>query len=153
MDIDPNASITASGSVDVSASPSEVWTILSDIGQWPSWNPDVREARLEGDLAVGARFRWRAGPGTITSVLRSVDPQRELGWTGESMGLHAVHVWRIEPRPGGARVTTSESWTGWPTRLMHKRMERTLHDAVVHGLHNLKAEVEFRVRRDLRLAS
>ena len=45
------------------------------------------------------------------------------------------------------------SWTGWPTRLMHKRMEKTLRSAVAHGLHSLKTEVEFRLRRDLRLAA
>jgi uncharacterized protein YndB with AHSA1/START domain len=153
MDIDRDATITASGTVEISASPYEVWRVISDIGQWPGWNPGVREARLDGDLAAGSRFRWRAGPGTITSVLRSVDPGRELGWTGRTMGVHAVHVWRIEGTPRGTRVTTEESWRGWPTRLMRKRMERTLHDAVVHGLYSLKAEVEFRVRRDLRLAA
>jgi hypothetical protein len=36
---------------------------------------------------------------------------------------------------------------------MHKRMERTLRHAVITGLHALKAEVEFRLRRDLRLAA
>jgi hypothetical protein len=153
MDIDWSAEITATGSVEVSASPAEVWTILSDIADWPSWNSDVREARLTGDLAEGSRFQWRAGPGTISSVLRTVVPGRELGWTGKTMGVHAVHVWRLEGTPLGTRVTTEESWNGWPTRLMHKRMERTLRSAVVHGLHNLKTEVEFRLRRDLRLAA
>ena len=153
MDIDPKASITASRSVEISASPADVWTILSDIGHWSSWNRDVREARLEGELTVGSRFVWRAGPGRITSVLRSVEPLRELAWTGTTMGVHAVHVWRIESTPHGARVTTEESWTGWPTHLLHGRMERQLLDAVIHGLHNLKAEVEFRQRRDLRLAA
>lgn len=153
MDIDRDAEITASGSVEVSASPDEVWTILSDIGDWPTWNPDVREARLIGDLAAGSRFEWRAGPGTISSVLRSVEPRRELGWSGKTMGVHAVHVWRLESTPRGTRVTTEESWDGWPTRLMRKRMEQTLRRAVAHGLHSLKTEVEFRLRRDLRLTA
>jgi hypothetical protein len=152
MDIDWDAEITATGSVEVSASPDAVWTILSDIGGWPSWNRDVREARLEGDLTTGTRFKWRAGPGTITSVLRSVEPGQELGWTGKTMGVSAVHVWRLESTPRGTRVTTEESWDGWPTRLMHKRMEKTLRSAVEHGLHSLKTEVEFRLRRDPRLA-
>jgi hypothetical protein len=153
MDIDRDAQITAAGSVEISASPEEVWTIISDISDWPSWNPDVREAHLEGDLIPGSRFTWRAGPGRITSVLRCVEPRRELGWTGKTMGVHAVHIWRLESTPGGTRVTTEESWDGWPTRLMHKRMEKTLRSAVVHGLHSLKAEVEFRLRRDQRLAA
>ena len=69
------------------------------------------------------------------------------------MGVHAVHVWRLESTPRGTRVTTEESWDGWPTRLMHKRMEKTLRRAVAHGLHSLKTEAEFRLRRDLRLTA
>jgi hypothetical protein len=153
MDIDRDARITAGGSVEISATPAQVWDIISDIGDWPTWSPDVREAHLDGDLVPGTRFTWRAGPGTITSVLRSVVPGRELGWTGVTMGVHAVHVWRLEAVPGGTRVTTEESWDGWPTRLMRARMERTLRRAVFQGLHALKTEVEFRLRRDLRLAA
>ena len=153
MDIDQHAPITASGTVDVSASPGEVWALLADIARWPSWNPDVSAARIEGELKAGSTFVWSAGPGTITSVLRSVVDGRELGWTGSTMGIHAVHVWRIEPTKWGTRVTTEESWRGWSTRFMHKRMEKVLRETVFHGLHNLKTEVEFRSRRDLRLAA
>lgn len=153
MDIDQHAPITASGSVDISASPDEVWALLADIARWPTWNPDVEEARLEGELRPGTTFVWRSGPGTITSVLRSVEHGRELGWTGATMGVHAVHVWRIEATQRGSRVTTEESWSGWSARFMHKRLERVLRDAVFHGLHTLKTEAEFRSRRDLRLAA
>ena len=96
---------------------------------------------------------WSAGPGKITSVLRSVVQARELGWTGSTMGVHAVHVWRIEATQRGSRVTTEESWSGWTIRFMHKRMEKTLREAVFHGLHSLKAEAEFRTHRDLHLAA
>jgi uncharacterized protein YndB with AHSA1/START domain len=152
MDIDRNAPISASGSVEIAASPLDVWEILADIASWPSWNPDVREARLDGELAIGTAFMWRAGPGTITSVLRSVEPGREIGWTGKTMGIDAVHVWRIQSTPGGSRLTAEESWSGWPTRLMRTRMERTLREAVLSGLYNLKAEAESRARKDLRPA-
>ena len=153
MDIDQQAPITASGTVDISASPGAVWALLSDISAWPTWNPEVLEAHLEGGLEPGSRFVWSAGPGTITSVLRSVVHARELGWTGSTMGVHAVHVWRIEPTPRGSRVTTEESWSGWTVRFLRKRMEKTLREAVFHGLHSLKAEAEFRTHRDLHLAA
>ena len=60
MDIDRHAPITASGSVDISASPGEVWALLADIARWPSWNPEVTEARLEGELRPGTTFVWRS---------------------------------------------------------------------------------------------
>jgi uncharacterized protein YndB with AHSA1/START domain len=146
MEIDERAHIIARGSVEIAAPPLYVWTIISDIDHWPGWNPDIESAVLEGPLEPGTRFRWQAGPGTITSVLRSVEPGRELGWTGVTMGVHAVHVWRLEPTQWGTLVTTEESWSGWPTRVMHARLEATLRRAVGSGVHHLKTEAELRSR-------
>ena len=124
MDIDQHAPITASGSVDISASPLEVWAVLTDIGRWPTWNPDVTEARLEGELSLRRHVRLALGAGTMSSVLRSVEVGRELGWTATSRGAHGTWVWRIEPTQLGSRVTVEESWSGWSTRFMHKRIGR-----------------------------
>ena len=146
MEIDQTAPIKAAGSLEMAASPDEVWTVMTDFRRWPEWNPQIREAKLEGPLAPGTSFRWRSAPGTITSVLLAVDKPSEFGWRGKTFGIHAVHVWRIEPAGTGARVTTEESWRGWPTRLMRRRMERALSEAIATGLANLKAEVERRVR-------
>ena len=153
MAIEQQAPITESRSVDIGASPIEVWAILTDIGRWPSWNPDVTEARLDGELASGTAFMWRSEQGTHTSVLRSVEAARELSWTGRSRGARGTWVWRIETTERGSRVTVKESWSGWSTRFMHKRMARLLRGRLVEGLHNLKTEAEFRARRDLRLAA
>jgi hypothetical protein len=146
MDIDESAPIRAGGSIEIGATPSDVWAAMTDVGRWPSWNRQIREASLEGPLAPGATLRWKAGPGTIRSVIRAVEHPRELGWTGRTMGVDAVHVWRLEPAGYGTRVTTEESWRGWPTRLMRRRLARTLEEAIAAGLADLKAEVERRAR-------
>lgn len=40
--------------LEINASPSEVWKLLSDFEQWPTWNPIVNKV-------IGkASFRWRA---------------------------------------------------------------------------------------------
>jgi uncharacterized protein YndB with AHSA1/START domain len=153
MDIDQRAPITASRSVDITASPLEVWAVLTDIGRWPTWNSDVTEARLDGELASGGTFAWRSEQGTLHSVFRSVETGRELGWTATSRGARGTWVWRIEPTQRGSRVTVEESWSGWSTHFWHKRLERSLLGRLVQGLHNLKTEAEFRTRRDLRLAA
>jgi hypothetical protein len=153
MDIDQHAPITSRGSVDVSASPLEVWAVLTDIGRWPTWNPDITDARLDGELTSGGTFAWRSALGPMSSVLRSVELGRELGWTATSRGARGIWVWRIEPTRLGSRVTVEESWSGWSARLMHKRIGRSLQGQLVEGLHNLKTEAEFRSRRDLRLAA
>jgi len=145
MDIDESAPIKASGSIDIAAPADDVWAVMTEFHRWQCWNPEIREAKLEGPLEPGVTFRWRSGPGTITSVLRAVDRPRELGWSGKTMGIHAVHVWHLEPTKTGVRVTTEESWRGWPTRVMRKRMTSTLRDAITTGLDDLKTESERRV--------
>jgi uncharacterized protein YndB with AHSA1/START domain len=145
MDIDQSAPIKASASVEIAAPAYDVWAVMTEFHRWSCWNPQIKEAKLEGPLEPGSRFVWRSGPGAIRSVLRAVDPPRELGWSGKTMGIHAQHVWRLEPTPTGVKVTTEESWRGWPTRAMRKRMTRVLDDAVATGLENLKTEAERRV--------
>ncbi len=146
MDIDQTAPIKAAGSLEMAASADDVWAVMTDFRRWPEWNPQIRAAELEGPLAPGTTFRWQSGPGTITSVLLAVDEPSELGWRGKTFGVHAMHVWRIEPAGTGVRVSTEESWRGWPTRLMRRRMERTLNEAIAAGLAHLRSEVERRAR-------
>jgi hypothetical protein len=64
--------------------------------EWPRWNADIKEARIEGDLAPGTSFTWKAGPGTIRSAFREVDWPHVLAWTGKTMGITAIHVYRLE---------------------------------------------------------
>ena len=153
MEIDQTAPIKAAGSLEMAASADEVWAVMTDFRRWPEWNPQIREAKLEGPLAPGTTFRWRSGPGTITSVLLAVEQPSEFGWRGRTFGIHAVHVWRIEPAGTGVRVRTEESWRGWPTRLMRRRMERTLNEAIGAGLAALKTEVERRTREGVPVAA
>ena len=100
MEIDRDAPATAEGERRIEATPEAVWAVMADIEAWPTWNTDVREATLEGPLAPGTVFRWRAGTRLI-SRLEVVDPPTEIGWTGRTLGIPAVHVYRFEPSDGG----------------------------------------------------
>src|SRR5205823_4600668 len=124
--------------------PEIVWDVLADINGWPRWNPAVTEAALSGPLAPGPTFRWKAGPGGITSTLRQVAPPRVLAWTGKTFGIDAIHVYRLEARDSGTVVRTAESWEGWPARLFRGRMQKMLEDGLGPGLDALKAEAERR---------
>ena len=144
MEVDRSAPAVAEAELQVGAPPEVVWDVMADVDRWPEWNPDVKEAMLEGALAPGSTFRWKAGPGTITSTLREVEPPTAIGWSGRTMGISALHVWRLEPRGEGTLVRTEESWNGLPVRVLRGRMQRTLQQAVDAGLRALKAEAERR---------
>jgi uncharacterized protein YndB with AHSA1/START domain len=80
--VDRNAPVFSEGQIEIAASPDAVWDLMADLSGWPTWNPDVKEVSVQGEVAEGTVFRWKAGPGTITSILRLVDRPRALGWTG-----------------------------------------------------------------------
>ncbi|MGH2774793.1 MAG: SRPBCC family protein [Actinomycetota bacterium] len=144
MEVNKDAPASASGEVEIRAKPEVVWDVLADIDNWPSWNPDVKEAKLMGGLRESSVFRWKAGPGTITSTLEKVDRPREIGWRGKTMGINAVHVYKLEPHAEGTKVHTEESFDGLIARLFKGSTRKTLQKGIDGGLASLKKEAERR---------
>ena len=99
---------------------------------------------MEGEVGEGTEFRWRAGPGTITSTIEDVEPPRRIAWTGKTFGIKAIHVHTLEARNEGTLVRTEESYDGLAARLFHGRLQKTLDNALQSGLEHLKAEAERR---------
>ena len=145
-EIDRHAPVAGSSEIEIAAAPEVAWDVLTAIEGWPSWNPAVRSASCEGAIAEGSRFRWKAGPGTITSTIEDLDAPRRIAWTGTSFGLKAIHVHTFEPRDGGTLVSTEESYDGVVARLFRRRLQKTLDNALRSELENLKAEAERRQR-------
>jgi hypothetical protein len=144
VDVDGSAPAVASGSIEIEAAPEVVWDVLTTIGDWPSWNPDVRTAALDGDLAPGTTFRWKAGPGTITSTIQELDPPHRITWTGRTVGIKAIHVYRLEAGATGTSVVSEESWAGLPVRLLRGFLRKQLQRSTDTGLQHLKREAERR---------
>jgi uncharacterized protein YndB with AHSA1/START domain len=144
VEIDTSAPAVAHGEIQVAASPEIVWDVLADISKWPSWNPDVKSASLEGPLAKGTQFRWKSGPGTFTSTLQSVEPPHLIAWTGTTFGIKANHVYRLEREGDATIVRSEESWDGLLVRLLRRSMTKTLQKAIESGLVHLKREAEGR---------
>jgi hypothetical protein len=144
MDIDRQAPATAAGEVQVAAPPDTVWQILSDVRNWPTWNADITSMAVNGPVEPGTEFRWKSGSTSLVSHLRVVDPPREIGWTGETMGIHAVHVFRIESRDGEATVRSEESFRGLIPSLLRGYSRKVLQRGIDGMLTALKAEAERR---------
>ena len=66
-------------SVEARASRERVWAVWTDISGWPSWNPGVARAELDGPLAEGATGNIRAAGGpTSTLKVLEVEPDRSF---------------------------------------------------------------------------
>jgi uncharacterized protein YndB with AHSA1/START domain len=142
--IDESAPAVARAEIEIAASLDVVWSVLADVVGWPRWSAAVKRVEVADELAPGSTFRWKVGPGMITSTVRELDPPSVFGWTGRTFGVRALHVHRLEERDGRTSVTSEESWDGWPVRLFRARMHAMLQRSLDDGLAALKAEAEQR---------
>ena len=146
MEINEHAPVIGASEIEIAAAPELVWDVLTAIDRWPSWNPQVKSMDMQGGIAEGSQFRWKAGPGTITSTIRRVEPPRLIAWTGKTFSIDAIHVYRLEARDGKTFVRTEESYEGLVARLFRGPLQKTLDAALEEGLGHLKAEAERRAR-------
>jgi uncharacterized protein YndB with AHSA1/START domain len=118
MNIDQNAPLAARREIFINMPPEKVWAVLADIAHWPEWQTDIASVKLEGEVRPGTVFRWKASGLNITSTLRDVEAPRRIGWTGDSLGMKAIHNWTFEAQESGTRAITEESLSGWLARLL-----------------------------------
>jgi hypothetical protein len=144
MEINRSAPATADGALQINADPQTVFSVISAIGQWPSWNPDVKSVTLQGPVEPGTVFRWKSGPSSLISTLQVVDPPHEIAWTGTTMLIKAVHVFRFQASDGGTLARSEESWEGLLASLLKGYSRRTLDKGIRSVLARLKTEAERR---------
>jgi hypothetical protein len=140
--INEAAPIVGRSELEIAAAPQIVWRVLTEFEGWPAWNDDVKSISIQGGVAAGSVFRWKAGPGTITSTIQRVEPPRLIAWTGRTLGIKAIHFFWLEPRNGNTIVRTAESYDGVMARALRGPIQKALDNGLVNGLRYLKAEVE-----------
>jgi uncharacterized protein YndB with AHSA1/START domain len=141
-EINEQAPVVGRSEIEIAAPPEIVWNVLTTIDRWPSWNPAVKFASLEGVVEAGSKFRWKSGPATIRSTITDVEGPWRIAWAGTSFGLKATHVHTFEQRDGKTLVRTEESFDGLLARLFRGRLQKTMDGALRDGLRHLKVEVE-----------
>ncbi len=142
MNIDTNAPVFARKEIVIHAPVEKVWELQTDIENWNRWQPDITSAKLEGALKADTIFRWKAKGLNIVSTLHTVKPLKQIGWTGLSLGMFAIHNWMFEARGKTTLVVTEESLSGWLTRLMILLDPRFLEKSLETSLNNLKFVAE-----------
>jgi hypothetical protein len=105
-------------SIDINASPSRVWQVLTDFEKHSSWNPFIK--KISGRPAKDEKLEVhmpdpQGGTMVFTPTILVADKDRELRWLGKSEGdvFNGEHSFLIEPI-GNDQVhfTQSEKFTG-----------------------------------------
>ncbi len=101
MDIDQQAPITASRSVDISASPLEVWAVLADIGRWPYLEPGRHRGPAGRRARPGSAFVWRS--------VRARSPRCCAPWRPGASWAGRARAWAPTGPGSGASSRRSEA--------------------------------------------
>jgi hypothetical protein len=69
----------------IQAPPKKVWTILTDFGKYPEWNPFIKS--VTGEVAVGKEISILLAPPessemTFSPTVLAFEPNKELRWLG-----------------------------------------------------------------------
>ena len=96
-----------SATVEMKASPEEVWRIVSDLRRMPEFSPELRKAFVIGTPGLGANViginRRKAVVWPTTSKLVRWEPGRAVAWKTRESG--ATWVYELEAAPDGTTVT------------------------------------------------
>jgi hypothetical protein len=116
-------------SIDISASPQQVWAALTDFSSLEAWSRFI--LAIDGELRPGAQLTVRlddgGGPMTIRPRLLVASPQEELRWQGK-LGARWVfvgeHYFRVRALADGrTRFIHGEQFDGLLVPLLWRRLD------------------------------
>jgi Polyketide cyclase / dehydrase and lipid transport len=105
--------------ITVHVQPELIYRIYEDVGHWHQWDPDTKQATLDGPLRVGARgtltpTKGRAVPMRVTQALRG----RYLTVESKIPMLRMVFEHELHPCPSGTEVVHRVTLSGLLSRLV-----------------------------------
>lgn len=87
-------------SIDIEATPGEIWQVLTDLNAYDQWNPMLN--RVRSSLAPGSRVSFQVqrdsgSPLKLEGRIRRLSECRHLAWRGGSvLFICGEHYFRIE---------------------------------------------------------
>jgi hypothetical protein len=136
------APVKCKKSIQINAESKKVWSVLTDINNWPGWQKDISNSNLKGELKAGTGFIWRSGGVKIHSSLHTVEPFKKFGWTGKAPGTLAIHNWTLTEHEGKTDVVADESMEGMVPKFFKKSFSKNLEKGMQSWLELLKKECE-----------
>lgn len=140
--INNNAPVKCSKAITINANSVRVWTVMTNINDWASWQTDISNPKLNGELKPDTTFDWKTGGTTIHSTLHTVEPFQNFGWRGKTFGMFAIHNWTLTEINRQTQVSVDESMEGFFAKIFKKSFNKNLEKGMQHWLDLLKKECE-----------
>ena len=100
--------------ITIKASADEVWKVLTDVQNFPNWEPNIN--KVDGHVALGekvtvhTKLSEQAFPVTVSELVEN----KKMVWSsGMPLGLFkGARTFTLTPVDGGIRVKTREEFSG-----------------------------------------
>lgn len=142
-------SIVLATTIDIDATPDEVWEVLSDLSAYGEWS---NFSRIDGVPELGEKLKMRMPGFWFSSMVTAVTPGRELQWSatiitaGLFLGEHNFTLVRTEA--GGTRVHNTETFSGALTKPFEGLFAKSHNEGGYVAFNQaLKSRVEARASR------
>lgn len=138
--INENASIRDQHSIIINAPIEEVWEILTNLKEWPSWYSNVKRMEVDDMIEEGTQFKWTLGRVKSISQIQRLARPNTFSWTGKSKWVKRIYVWNLEADENQTIVTVSSSLQGTFTVLVENHQK--VYTQLINWLECLKSKSE-----------
>lgn len=145
--------IEVTSATEIDAPADAVWSVLTDLAEFPAWNPFIRNARGSTELGGDVHVRVRPSLGLplrFSAKVTSSEPGRLLRWKGHVLSdwlAYGDHTFEIEPLPNGrSRFTQRETFGGVLPKLAEGLLAREAQKGFDAMNQALRARVQARER-------
>jgi uncharacterized membrane protein len=101
--------------IEIAAPPERVWSVLTDVEDWPNWTESMTTVELEspGPLSIGSRATIEQPRlGRAGWQVDTLDSGRSFTWTSRRPGIRTTGVHEITAHGGGTHLVLAVEHRG-----------------------------------------
>ena len=126
--------------VTVSAPADVIFRIYEDVSNWHTWDPDTKQATLEGPFRVGSRGRLTPTKGnTVPMVLTQVEPGRCFTVESKIPLFRMLFEHELVSRGATTEVVHRVTFSGPLSIVLGRMLSKQLNSGLPVTLSRLKA--------------
>ncbi len=129
-------------SIKIDAPVVKVWSLLTGINHWHTWQAGNRKAYLKSGLKEGAEFRTTSGLMNFKSSIHSCQQFHSFGWSKKKPGYFILYNWRLESDREATNVFVEQHAKGFFIGLRNTQALKKMEAKVANRLRELKLASE-----------
>ena len=118
--------------IEISAPPSKVWKLITDIDKWQEWSPIINASK--GEAVVGSKLtitmmgkeEGKDGP-KYNPIITQLKEPHYFHWRAHMLAGFIFtndKIFELEETPTGTKLTHTETFKGFVTPLFKGQMEK-----------------------------